>query len=115
MTEVEGGLVLCHRGAVARTPIARLRGLLGRATLSPGEGLLLRPCNGIHTLGMRFAIDVLFLDAEGLVVRVEPSLQPGRMVPWVRGARQALELPSGVVQAAGVIPGSRLQIEDVSQ
>ncbi len=104
VTEVEGGLVLGHCVVVARTPVARLRGLLGRAALSPGEGLLLRPCNGIHTLGMRFAIDVLFLDAEGLVIRVEPSLQPGRMVPWVRGARQALELSSGGRAGGGCHP-----------
>lgn len=115
VTEVDRGLVLGDRVAVARTPRARLRGLLGRATLGPGEGLLLHPCNGVHTWGMRFSIDVLFLDAEGRVIRVEPSLPPGRMIPWVRRAREVLELPAGAAQAAGVAAGARLRIEGVAR
>lgn len=115
VTEVDRGLVLGDRVTVARTPHARLRGLLGRAALGPGEGLLLHPCNGVHTWGMRFSIDVLFLDAEGLVIRVEPSLPPGRMIPWVRRARQALELPAGAAQAAGLAAGARLRIEGVAR
>ena len=113
--EVDRGLVLGDRVTVARTPQARLRGLLGRATLGPGEGLLLRPCNGIHTWGMRFSIDVVFVDAESIVVRIESALPPGRMIPWVRRACQALELPPGTAAAVGLVPGARLCIQGATR
>lgn len=105
-------MTLGDRIALARSPVARLRGLLGRAGLAPGEGLLLRPCNGVHTWGMKFSIDVVFLDAGGNVLRVEHSMLPGRMVPWVRRAKQALELPAGATTAVGLEVGARLAIEE---
>lgn len=111
VVDATSGVMLADRVAVARTAVGRLRGLLGRKSLAPGAGLLLRPCNGIHTLGMQFSIDVLFLDADGLVLRAEDSLRPGHVVPWVRRAKQALELPAGAALAAGVVAGSRLRIE----
>ena len=113
VVEVTSGSVLGDRVAVARSAAGRLRGLLGRRSLAPGTGLLLQPCNGVHTVGMQFSIDVLFLDADGLVLRSEDSLPPGHFVPWVRRAKQALELPAGTARAAGVVAGSRLRIEAV--
>lgn len=114
VSKSEGGAVLGDRVTVARSPLARLRGLLGRSGLARGEGLLIRPCNGVHTWGMQFSIDVVFLDARDCVLRLEPSLPPRRMVPWVRGARQALELPAGTAREAGVVVGSCLRIEGAS-
>ncbi|TAJ17850.1 MAG: DUF192 domain-containing protein [Dehalococcoidia bacterium] len=105
-------IILGDRIAFARSPLARLRGLLGRVGLEPGEGLLLRPCNGVHTWGMKFSIDVVFLDAGGNVLRVERAMRPGRMVPWVRRAKQALELPAGATTAIGLDVGARLAIEE---
>ena len=89
-----GGRTL--RIEVARGWWGRARGLLGRSGLPPGHGLLLNPCRAIHTLGMRFAIDVVFLDATGRVVRVCRDVPPGRWM--VRGGRDAvatLELAAG--------------------
>lgn len=111
VVEVTNGSVLGDRVEVARTALGRLRGLLGRRGLAPGSGLLLQPCNGVHTFGMQFSIDVLFLDADGLVLRSEDSLPPGHVVPWVRRAKQALELPAGTAVAAGIAAGTRLRIE----
>lgn len=73
----------------------RLMGLMGRAALAPGTGLLLRPCNSIHTFFMKFAIDALYLDSEGKVLAVRRALKPWRMTFPVARARQVLELPSG--------------------
>lgn len=106
-------VILGDRVALARSPLARLRGLLDRHGLEPGEGLLLRPCNGVHTWGMRFTIDVVFLDAAGVVLRIERSMRPGRMVPWVRRANQALELPAGATAALGLRVGARLAMTEV--
>lgn len=111
IVDVERDLVIAGRVQVARRPVERLRGLLGRSGLACGEGLLLTPCNGVHTWGMRFSIDVVFLDVAGRVVRVA-SMPPGRMIPWVRRAKQALELASGAAAVAGVSVGTRLRIEE---
>jgi uncharacterized membrane protein (UPF0127 family) len=76
----------------------RARGLLGRTELPAGHGLLITPCSAIHTLGMRFAIDVVFLDAQGRVVSQYGQVRPHRlMIRGGRGAVAALELPAGTL------------------
>jgi uncharacterized protein len=86
----------------------RRRGLLGRDGLAPGRGLLLQPCESVHTFFMRFVIDVVFLDRQGRVVKVVDGLPPWRLAwgGWV--ARQTLELAAGAVAAAGIRRGDRL-------
>ena len=78
----------------ARSFGARLRGLLWRPALHDGEGLCIAPCRAVHTLGMAAAIDVVFLDAQGAVLRLVPSLPPGR-VAWCLRAAMVIELPAG--------------------
>jgi uncharacterized protein len=94
MTVTCRGRIVCERCAVADTPIARLRGLIGHDRLQPGQGLLIRPAAAIHTCLMRFAIDVLFLDADLRVVRIVPGLKPWRAA-CARRARAVLELAAG--------------------
>lgn len=89
---------------LAAAPLARLRGLLGRREPRP---LLLVPAAAVHTCGMRFAIDVVFLDARLVVVKVVPALPPWRFAA-ARGARAVLELPAG--EADGLEPGDRLAL-----
>ena len=67
---------------VARSLWARMRGLLGRTGLPPGEGLLIENCRAIHTCGMRFAIDALFLDGRNRVVKAVRNIPPGRLFVW---------------------------------
>jgi uncharacterized membrane protein (UPF0127 family) len=95
--------------AVADTPLTRLRGLLGRASLAAGEGMFIKPAPSIHTLFMRFAIDAVFVDGDLRVVGVEAALRPWR-VAGRRGARAVLELPAGAAAAAGVRVGERLTV-----
>ncbi len=83
--------------------LERMRGLLGRPALQPGEGLLIAPCNAVHTVGMRYAIDVVFMDAEGRVLNVRPALRPLRMAHAFR-ARQVLELAAGEAARLGLRP-----------
>ena len=89
---------------LAVTPLARGRGLLGRREPVP---LLLAPASAIHTCGMRFPIDAVFLDGELRVVRVARALAPWRFAS-ARGARAVLELPAGGAAALG--PGDRLAL-----
>jgi len=105
--------VLADRAGWARSFGARFRGLLGRAGLEPGEGLLIEPCASIHMFFMRFAIDAVFLDAGRKVVRLYPRLVPWSAPPRVKGARSVLELPAGAGQASGTQPGDLLRLEEV--
>lgn len=87
----EGELLLAQV-ELAQSFWQRLKGLLGRESLAPDQGLLLRPCNSVHTLGMRFPIAVVFLDAEHKILRCLPRLAPNRFSPLVRHSQQVLEL-----------------------
>ena len=87
----------------------RLRGLIGR-TLRAGEGLLLIPCNQIHTFRMGYAIDVVYLDPFNRVLRIEEAVQPGRSCKAVRGARKVLELPAYAAGEAGLAAGDVLEV-----
>lgn len=86
---------------------SRLRGLLGRRCLAANEGLLISPCNQVHTLGMRFPIDVLFLDAEGVIVKCVSQLRPFRLA-GSRQAKHTLELAAGSIKAHALAPGQQL-------
>jgi uncharacterized protein len=108
----ESGAVVCERCLVAATALRRLRGLLGRRSLAPDEGLLLQPASSIHTLFMRFPIDVVFLDRELGVVKVVSDLGPWRLA-FARGARSALELPSGQAARRKIAAGGRLTADGV--
>lgn len=93
---------------VAESSWARLRGMLGRPRPGTGEGMLLAPCRGVHMYGMRYPLDVVFLDQEGVVVAVFPALPPGTRTPLIRAAAFALELPVGTVEATGTLVGDAL-------
>src|SRR5262245_6990006 len=100
----EDGTVLAERAWAAQGWRERGRGWLGRASLEPGEALLLSPAAAIHTLGMRFSLDLAFLDKQGRVLKLYEDLKPGRLAwgpwrLWVGGLR-ALELPQGSLAAS---------------
>ena len=104
------GAPLGDRVRVADTWWTRLRGLLGTTSLAEGDGLLIEPCRGVHMLGMKYPIDVAFLDRAGRVVGLCHRLAPGRRSPVVRAARSALELPAGTLAAAGIVEGDTLTL-----
>lgn len=91
---------------------ARLIGLYRHRKLSLGDGVWLVPCKGIQTVGMRTAIDVVFLDAELRVVRIYHELPPGRVILWVPGAYSALEVPAGAVRSSETGVGDILRFAD---
>lgn len=99
---------LGSRIALADGWLARLRGMIGRRAPERGEGLLLTPCRSIHMYGMRYPLDVAFLDADGTVLDTYPFLRPGSRTRWHRRARHALELPAGTLQESGTVVGDVL-------
>ena len=101
---------LAGRGSVAARPWARLRGLIGRSSFEFGEGLLMMGTQGIHTIGMRFAIDVLWLDEDGQVLYSIHAMEPFRFSPIIRKAAMVLELPAGVLCETGTQVGDRIEV-----
>ena len=86
----------------------RLRGLMGRASLPPDEGVVFRGTGEIHMFFMRFAIDAVFCDRELRVLKVARGLKPWRLAA-ARGASVVIELAAGA--ADGVEPGDQLALE----
>jgi uncharacterized protein len=105
----EEGRVVCERCSVADNALTRMRGLLGRRSLEPGEGLLLRPAGSIHMFFMRFAIDAVFLSRDGEVLKVAADVRPWRMA-GARGAKAVIELPAGEAERRGIRAGTRLDV-----
>ena len=94
---------------IADTRRTRRRGLLGRAQFADGEALMLIPCFAVHTAFMRFAIDLIFLDRDGCVIRTVSRLRPWRMAMAWR-ARSVIELPAGRLERCEVQPGDRVYL-----
>ena len=108
------GTVLAARARHATGVWERLVGLLGTTELEKGEALVLEPCNSVHMFGMRYAIDVLFLDETGRIVYAAQQLRPWRMTKVVRGARIAVELPVESVRSTGTKLGDEMFLEALS-
>ncbi len=94
---------------VANTFFKRLLGLYAHRRLHFGDGVWLVPCNSIQTIGMRFPIDIVFLNQVRRVLRVDEAVQPGRIVGWLQGAHSTLELPAGVVRSSETEVGDLLE------
>jgi hypothetical protein len=106
---------------VATSWFARLRGLIGRASLPAGDGLYFPGTNGVHMLFMRFAVDCVFLgephaDGTRQVVAVRRNLRPWTGVVWhVRAARGVIELNGNSAEAAGVCVGDMVRLVPAGQ
>lgn len=97
---------------VADTHWTRLRGLLGRRPddFRNGAGLWIVPCHGVHTLGMGFAIDVVYLDGDLTVVHVQSDLRPWRFAPVRMHASSVLELPCHIAVKTETAVGDKIEI-----
>jgi len=102
--------VLADRADIADTAPARNRGLLKRTGLSSGEGLWIVPCEGVHTIGMKFPIDVVFLSRKKKVLKIRREMKRWRMAICLRG-HSVLELPAGMCESAQTVIGDQLEFE----
>ena len=98
------------RVASPDTLMMRLRGLLGRIRLTPEDGIWLNPSSGIHTIGMLFAIDLIYLDAARRVIHLVEHLGPGRISPIRLKCASILELPSRTIYSSNTQIGDELLI-----
>lgn len=104
---------LATRLAIADGHWTRLRGLIGTTAeqFADGRGLWIVPCKGVHTLGMSFPIDVVYLDPDKTVVHLERNLQPWRFAPIRIQATSVVELPGNTLEASGTSVGDQIEIQ----
>ena len=100
---------------VARKAFPRMKGLLGRERLNEGEGLVITPCSSVHTVGMRFPIDVIFFDKQGRIIAVTRNMKPLRISAWHPRAAGVLEVAAGTVKDLSARPGDELVLWPVME
>ena len=110
ITNKTRGTILAQKAQIADTPLLRLKGLLGRRGLEQGEGLIIEPCNSIHTCFMRFPIDVLFLDKNYKIVSLTSNLSPWRLFGSLFMGKIVLELPAGTLAETRTKNGDLIEI-----
>lgn len=105
------------KAAVADSYVTRLVGLLGKTKrwAQPGNGLWIVPTRGVHTIGMMFPIDLIFLSKEKQVVHIEEYLRPFRISKVFLKAVSVLELPPDAISRSRTQVGDRLKIERLRQ
>ena len=86
----------------------RLIGLLSYSNLSEGEGLWIKPCKSIHTIGMRFNIDVIFLDRSLVIKKIINTVKPFRICRATKTSTSVVELPAGTLSTIKLVVGDKL-------
>jgi len=108
------GTVLAARVVRPNGWLKRALGLLGRKTLNADEALWLEHCWGIHTVGMRFPIDVLFLDQDLRILRVRANVQAGRFAVAHFKAYHVIELAAGTCEQFDLLPGDTMALSEAT-
>lgn len=96
---------------MADSPFKRMKGLLGKKGLKPGEALIIKPCNSIHTFFMRFPIDVLFVSKDNRVIKAISGIKPFRLTYIYYHADFAVELTAGIISSTATCTGDHLSID----
>jgi uncharacterized protein len=104
----EAPIVVATQVAVANNPWSRLKGLMGQPALGEDTGLLLQPCNSIHSFFMRFAFDAVFLDKTNTIVGLVQAMPPWRVSKLYPKAKATLELPAGSIERLKLEVGQTL-------
>ena len=102
--------ILAESADVADTSSKRRTGLLKHERFDRGQGLWIVPCEGVHTFGMKFPIDVVYLSKKRQILKLRENMPARRMSLCLR-AHSVLELPAGTVAATGTVRGDQLEFE----
>lgn len=106
--------ILAEKAKIADNFFSRLKGLLGKLCLATGEGLILVSCDSVHTLFMRFPIDVAFVNKENMIIKTYSCLKPWRLSAIFLNSALCLELPAGVLSVTRTQEGDHIKIEPLS-
>ena len=107
---VTRGVSLTECGRIADNAYTRLVGLLRDKMLAKGDGLWILPCNSIHSFGMRFVFDAIFLDKNLRVVHLMQEMKPWRISKLVFSAHSVLELPAGLIAQTATELGDQFEM-----
>jgi len=107
VVSLDTGKVLVVDVERAESFFQRSKGLLGRKSLARGQGLLLAPCNSVHTFFMKFPLDIIFLDRDGRVVKLKKRLGPWKVCGCLK-ASSVLEVAAGLIEEVHLQIGSKL-------
>ncbi|MCP3850583.1 MAG: DUF192 domain-containing protein [Gammaproteobacteria bacterium] len=102
------GKRLLNSVRLTATASERMKGLLGSQGLKSNDGLIISPCNSVHTFFMKYSIDVIYLDKEGIIKKIVPALKPWRM-SFCFSCASTLELASGEANKIKLILGQQLE------
>lgn len=114
LTIPEKSITIGTRIGLANTSPTRFLGLMGRRGLDPGAGILIQPSSGVHTMFMRFPIDVVGIDKRLRVVKLWPRLRPWWLTSVNLRVQSVLELPPGEIDHCGIQLGDRIAISENS-
>lgn len=106
------GTTISTQVEIAASWTSRFKGLLGRDALIEDQCLVLYPCSSVHTCFMKFNIDVLFMDKEGIVLHLIENMPSFRFSPVVRKARFVIELPANTINNKEILKGDQLNITE---
>ena len=109
VTNLTRGTVLADRAEIANNSAKRRTGLLKHMGLMPGEGLWIVPSEGVHTFGMKFTIDVMYLNKKRQVLKLYPHMGKGKVSLCLR-AHSVVELPAGTIEESGTQKGDHLDL-----
>ena len=101
--------IIAKNVSVANNFYKRLKGLLCKKGLESGEGLLISPCKQVHTFGMKFNIDVVFVSPTSKVVHIEHNMSKGKVSKYIKGANQVLELKGGTAKEKNISLGQTIK------
>ncbi|MBP2626284.1 MAG: hypothetical protein H6Q68_995 [Firmicutes bacterium] len=104
------GTVVAEHVYSADTFWQRLKGLLGTSSLPIGHGLIIAPCSSVHTIGMNYPIDVLFVDGNHCIIKIVENMLPGK-VSMASGSKYVVELPTGTARLAACSIGDSLELQ----
>jgi uncharacterized membrane protein (UPF0127 family) len=104
-------VILADKVEMADSFFRRLKGLIGREGLNASEALIIEPCSSIHTVGMKFSIDVLFLDKEDRVVGIRKNIRPYRFTRVFWKANRVVELPASSIVNSNTDIGDLIKID----
>lgn len=91
--------------------LTRLKGLLGSKELPTHSALLISPCNSVHTLGMRYSIDIICLDKQGVVLAIKKNLRPNRFFVGPKGTYEIVEFSAMTVSISESLIGQQFLLE----